>query len=630
MSKKEYVQERVVEEEEYEGKRKEKKPIEKKPLTTEAKREVKPVITPIFNIKLREVGKITVGKPKTPNIILKELKLLKLNIRPVNTILTEPLKLRVKIPRVEELTSVRVSVYEPLTVQIYSLLQPQIKIRPLRDFSVRPLLEPERINLAKIKASLPRVWLPLTLQLKLLPLISIGQQPPLKPKLKLLPLEFSKEEALLKHGREEELPPRIKLTEAPAEIAVERLPPEFSGLPESLLDERYLDEDYRESGGLGGVSSEGLVCILADKSRGFHEFIKLLCAKVWRIKGRGMPSVAHRGYSEELGSRGLEEDIVELSQASRLLEALAQDVSKVETLNEIKKEFESEVKSRSIEGRLRFILLPVEEKLFEKAYRVLTDPNLEIEPYLRHAKLLAYKLGKVDDEFLERLLISAFGFAKITPHTSKIGHTSLELEREFYNRLEDAIRWVRKNVSAVYQPKPGSEYDRPEESWLHWALKHLTYQHLICNEKIEEHEIESEKKEVLPSGKEKIIDVYTTSGFKPIAIEIETMYGTGDPIGAKINPLTVNPYLGFEGELWLLIPNLHALMYAKDLLKLKRDYVKEGLKLEVYVADVTGWGSKLIYGEKRSPGLVKLKDVLKFIREGSHKFRQVLSSDAHS
>ena len=71
-------------------------------------------------------------------------------------------------------------------------------------------------------------------------------------------------------------------------------------------------------------------------------------------------------------------------------------------------------------------------------------------------------------------------------------------------------------------------------------------------------------------------------------------------------------------------------MHAKDLLKLKRDYVKEGLKLEVYVADVTGWGCKLIYGEKRSPGLVKLKDVLKFIREGSHKFRQVLSSDAHS
>jgi hypothetical protein len=102
---------------------------------------------------------------------------------------------------------------------------------------------------------------------------------------------------------------------------------------------------------------------------------------------------------------------------------------------------------------------------------------------------------------------------------------------------------------------------------------------------------------------------------KEIAIEIETMWGTGDPIGAKINPHTVNPYFGkFKGELWLVIPNLQALLYARELLKLRHDYKKDGLNLEVYITDVTGKGAYYIYKEKREPGLIKLVDVLKFIR----------------
>ena len=89
----------------------------------------------------------------------------------------------------EELTSIRVSVYEPLTVQMYPLLQPRIKIKPFQDFSVRPLLKPERINLTKIKASLPKIWSPPTLQLKTLPSIHIEQPLFLKPKLRL-PSQF--------------------------------------------------------------------------------------------------------------------------------------------------------------------------------------------------------------------------------------------------------------------------------------------------------------------------------------------------------------------------------------------------------------------------------------------------------
>jgi len=100
--------------------------------------------------RLKETGKIAFGKPKAPNISLKELEppKLKVNIRPtpISNILTKPLKLSVKVLQVEETTNLRVSVYEPLTIQIYSLLQPKIKIEPPQDFSVRPLFRSELIK----------------------------------------------------------------------------------------------------------------------------------------------------------------------------------------------------------------------------------------------------------------------------------------------------------------------------------------------------------------------------------------------------------------------------------------------------------------------------------------------------
>ena len=50
---------------------------------------------------------------------------------------------------------------------------------------------------------------------------------------------------------------------------------------------------------------------------------------------------------------------------------------------------------------------------------------------------------------------------------------------------------------------------------------------------------------------------------------------------------------------------------------LRKSYREKGLNLEIYIADVTGKGAKLIYNEERKPGLVKLIDTLKFIKGGS-------------
>jgi len=558
---------------------------------------------PVMKITLKEAVKVGVGDIKIPNICLRKLSLFNINVIPTEVLLTEPLALKLKLSLAKKI--IRLPVSEPLAVKTYLSLKLKIRAKPLHDISIRPLIKPGKISLIRllITPSLKISPLP-TLRSEIFSPTSVEQ--PLLLRLNLrLPIQLPRNTA----KTAKEVPKRKE--------TVHEVKEKFElSLPEGLLDEQYLDEEYYKLGGLGGVSAEGLVCILVEKYRDFHEFIKLLCAKMWRIKGRGLPSVAHRGYGSELSYHGLEEDIIELSKASELLRALAQDYSKVKVIDDAREElrrvFEKEIKSKSIEGRLRFILIPIEGKEFERAYQILTGPKLGIERYLKHARFFAYKLKRVDEEFLWRMLISAFGFAETPIHSPSIGEYALELEGKFYRKLEEIIAWTRRKIEPINWPKPGDEGGQPE-SWLHWALKHLAYAHLICNEGVNEGDIKSEEIII----EDKVTDVICRTPDRLIAIEIETMYGTGDPVGAKINPRTLKPYLegGFNGELWLLIPNLHALLYVSDLLRLRESYRKRGLKLEIHIADVTGLGAELIYGERRNSGLIKLIDVLKFTKQ---------------
>jgi|GEM_PF-4513827 len=561
-----------------------------------------------LSIKFKGVRRINVKELVIPTISLKELKLSKLNALPVSIMPTNTCIPRLSIPSIKKIASIRFPIFEPLSVQVYAPLQLKIKVKPIQDISVRPVIESEKISLTeRLNVFLGSKKSPV-LHPKILPSNLVKQIIPLKPNLKLKPKELSESTVRLieKHTK----PAIHKTTPEVKEEQTKLLQPGFSGLPEELLDEKFLDEEYHKLGGLGGIASEGLICILVEKYRDFHELIKLLCAKIWRIKSEGLPRVSITSYSEELGWRGLSENIIELDLVERLISDLAQKGPSA--LNKARDAFINEIKAKSIEGRLRFLILPIDRELFEKAYDLLTKPELRVERYLRHAKFFAFKLKKVDERFLGRMLISAFGFADTPIHSLSIGEYALELEGKFYKKLEQVMNQVKKKVDPIYWPKPGDEVGQ-RESWLHWALKHLVYSHLINNLMIDERNIKSEVSII----KGKVTDIVCETSSKRIAIEIETMYGTGDPIGLKINPYTIKPYYlekHFEGELWIVVPNLHALIYANDLIRLRNCYRREGLDLEIYVADVTGIGSKLIYNEKRKPGLIKLIDMLKYIK----------------
>lgn len=590
-----------------------KEPIEIRKPIAEARKSVKPIPSvprqPMytFRIALKSEEKIKVRDIRiSPRVSLKRLRFSKPSIIWMEIPLTKSISPRVSISLTKIADKIRVMVSEPLSVQLFAPMKLRIKARPIRNISVRPLVEPEVISLAKSLTKPSLKVSPLaTICPQIYSAIPVKQSPLLIPSLKLSPGFEEKRELI--HEASIRIP---EMTKKAMKINAFQL--EAYTLPESLAEKDYFDKEFLDLGGLGNISTEGFVCILVDKSGGFHEFIKLLCAKIWRIKGRGLPSVAHRGYNEELGLYGIQEDIVEVDKIQRWLEDLTED--RLKTLNNVREFFEQEVKSMSIEGRLKFLILPIDKKLFDKAYKLLTDPKLEIERYLRHGIFIAYKLNKkLDEDFsgrklIARMLTAAFGFVEIQISRYDIGEYALKLESEFYKNLSRIFGLVRKNVSALYWPRPGIERDQ-QESWLHWALKHLAYAHLILNEGIQENYIKSEVEKV--GGK--IADVVCNDPNKPIVIEIETMYGTGDPI-AKINETIRSYYNEFNGELWLLIPNLHALLYTKSLLKLRKEYRKHGLNLEIYVADVTGVGYKKIFGKPRKPGLIRLIDVLKFIK----------------
>jgi len=372
-------------------------------------------------------------------------------------------------------------------------------------------------------------------------------------------------------------------------------------IPDCLVEEEFLNESYKEERGFGNIVSGRPVIILVDTHRGFHELIKRLCIKLYRIKCNVEPS--------------LDEDIITLRLSLSDIDMLARNIYRGDPESPLKK-FEESLEKMAYSERLKFMIISVKSEEFHSVYDSLksTKLPLEIKRLIVSCKLLAYKFKPRSEEFLEKLLLVAFGFASPKSiHGTDIGSIVAELDKEFYEELNETKRWVESKIKSIHEPFPGGELGA-KESWLHYLLKYLVYRHLIKNEEIDEKVIKCESN---VKGIKKVADVYV----EPIrrAIEIETMFGTGDPINAKIRRHTVNQYYKdrFKGELWLVVPNLHALFYTRSLLRLREDYRKEGLDLEIYITDVTGQGARYIYNEERDPGLIKFVDALKFIKEGT-------------
>jgi hypothetical protein len=551
---------------------------------------VKPRLTlPLLHIDL----------PKSRYLLVPYLRVqssLPISIGLINAVISKP---GVFIPKLRVLAkqakSIKVNVLPPNKIKQLEIPLPLLQMVTYKDISIRSLLDP--FPLYRLEILTPR-------------LSSIEQEKShnVSSSLKAVVDETSSETMAKIFEREATSEYKEEKEETVNEIGEEGgagLPP----LLDFLFDESFIDK--KRVTGIGSIVSEGPVLILVDKDREFHKFVKLLCAELWRIKSKGHPKVNIYSYSDELNLpfAKLSDDIIEIENFESILDILAKNKDS----ERIQSEFISKIDIIINEGRLRFVLMPVSfiingKNRFDEAYRILTETP-SVERYVKSTIFLALKsreFREEEEKYAGLLLRAMYGFAEIELQRSeKISEHAFKLRKNYIENLGRIIEKVRQEISASKWPMQSEN-----ESWLHYALKHLVYSHLLYNENAKEDCISSEEKlEYI----EKIPDItYRCGPDEVIAVEIETMYGTGDPL-AKINE-TVKPYYGkFNADLWLVVPNLQAFIFAHQLLKLRDDYVNEGLKLEIYVTDVTGKGGELVHRRKSNPGLIKLREVLGFL-----------------
>ena len=356
-------------------------------------------------------------------------------------------------------------------------------------------------------------------------------------------------------------------------------------IPDIMLD------PSSEGESLGAViQEEGPVYVIVTQE--LYEIITMLCALVYRIKSKeGLPST---WVENQVGPLFLDRTLIERDLVIMPAKDIVDSFEKGYDAEKVAKEFKERIEGIYKEGRFRFIVLNTSIENLDKVVELL---KVRLARYV--PKLLIYKPKKMDPEAWGLLVRTCWGFVK----SDKPGEDYNEYAKIFQEQIQRIVKQVRNKLPGPKWPKSSPT----DESELHKYLKYVVINHFIENEDIDPDEIETE-------FGEPPIDVYVKNKNKNIAVEIETLYGRGDP-SDRINELLRRYYeKEFKGQLWLVFPNQQALLFCEDIIKLTKDYRKKGLKVEPYILDISGEGYEMLSGKKMEPGLIKLVSVIKLLR----------------
>jgi|GEM_PF-5958220 len=345
----------------------------------------------------------------------------------------------------------------------------------------------------------------------------------------------------------------------------------------------------KDSADLVSVEPGGPIYVVVDKTHNFHELIIQLCSLLLRIWLEGLPSTRYSRYTEEYSiSRLKEKELLIIKE--NFIDLLKDDKKR--------RELESSMIEYHAQQACRFIIIPVESKYFERVVNELKNQR-ELGRYVH--KLLVYK--GTWNEKSAKALTAFFGFTHKMEDLVDFKSAPAMLN-SMYEKLNNIRRKLETKINAVDWPKGGGELNN-EESWMHYTLKWFALHHLTSRKIAKAKEIKYETKidSIIP-------DIIIEN--RKLAIEIETFYGKGDPM-ISLND-KIQEYVNEGYKLWIVIPNPQALLYSKNLLKFRKDYKENGLDIEIYTLDLTGYGHKLIYEEIRPPGLIKLIDIIKWLR----------------
>ena len=350
--------------------------------------------------------------------------------------------------------------------------------------------------------------------------------------------------------------------------------------------------------GIARVNIDGPVYVVVDKRNYLHELILQLCALLLRIRGPRKPSVWSAKSMAEWQDLIKSETLIIREDIAELLAEFAKSRKIKGQLSSIKEW----MRKLYLEQVLRFVVIPADSELLDPIVNVLSGPDLGL--YV--GELLVYR-GEWN-EAARRAFSAAYGFVR-RPDELIDFREAPKLVEEMDNRIRKIMENLRKKIKSQYYPVPGGKLGEGE-SWTHYALKWFVMYHLVSRGLARAEEISYER-----SLGEIISDIYVNN--LNLAVEIEMFYGVGEP-ETKLNE-KLRKYDSLKNyKLWVVIPNTQALLFAENILKLRKDYRETGLDVEVFVLDLTGYGHELIYGKKSKPGLIELSKVVNWLRKNAN------------
>ena len=338
----------------------------------------------------------------------------------------------------------------------------------------------------------------------------------------------------------------------------------LKGVPEpeevaTILDRIFdIDEETRK----------GLIHILYDRPRliiackppsadlSYIELLKRLLREIYRVCVGGLPKPRH--VSKDLSE--VELDIT----ADRSVYVLTSESLQAGT-------------GRVLGDRLR--------ELFSQRYGFLVLYGMEEkfstkfgeEPY---PLPIILRLSERPKDHLMKAVKALYGFVEEAPFRKpeNLDVYTVLLEELFYDKIRKLLSDIKKVL--IVEPSSEDEEGIGGESTLHFALKVFCVKYFMEKKLIETVETEVDIPTV---GR---IDILV-KGVQPssLAVEIETLYGTGLPI-IKLKK-TIESRLKAGLDLWVVVPPMQAFIYLKELLILRRLYREAyGERLELYTTDL--------------------------------------------
>lgn len=186
-------------------------------------------------------------------------------------------------------------------------------------------------------------------------------------------------------------------------------------------------------------------------------------------------------------------------------------------------------------------------------------------------------------------------FGNLVPERPPIDPAARELEALFTGKLR-SYQWrvdPRHRRRSLAAPEA-------ESSEHYWIKMYVAWLH-------RKQRVDVERPEHGASGRERVPDVWVEEG--PVYYEVETFYGTGDPV-AKLNG-TLDKY-GEAEEVRVVIPNVQAMLFLPDLLRAERVIQRQRRAVSFWTIDLSRTRAD---GEQ---GLVPLRELAStWPREGA-------------